>query len=89
MENRAAYLSKQKSDTPPPPPKYSMLKHFDVIQKVVPSKAHFNNKKHYKWKNAILKQKNHYFLNFPKPVPWQHDLSHGHGNYIKMFQDKV
>ena len=45
-----------------------MLKHFDVIQKLVPSKDHFNNKKHYKCKNAILKQKNHHFLNFPKPM---------------------
>ena len=54
--------------TPPLPPKYSMLKHFDVIQKLVPSKDHFNNKKHYKCKNAILKQKNHHFLNFTKPM---------------------
>ena len=46
----------------------SMLKHFDVIKKLVPSKDHFNNKKHYKCKNAILKQKNHHFLNFPKPM---------------------
>ena len=70
LENRAAYLSKQKSDKfyPTPTPKYSMLKHFDVIQKLVPSKDHFNNKKHYKCKNAILKQKIHYFLNFPKPM---------------------
>ena len=62
-------LSKQTSDKfyPTPPPKYSMLKHFDVIQKVVPSKDHFNHKKRYKWKNAILKQKIHHFLNFPKP----------------------
>ena len=69
-KKRAAYLSKQKvtNSTPPLPPKYSMLKHFDVIQKVVPSKDHFNNKKHYKWKNAILKQKIHHFLNFPKPM---------------------
>ena len=29
-----------------------MLKHFDVIQKLVPSKDHFNNKKHYKCKNV-------------------------------------
>ena len=59
LENRAAYLSKQKSDKfyPTPPPKYLMLKHFDVIQKLLPSKDHFNNKKHYKCKNAILKQK--------------------------------
>ena len=38
-----------------------MLKHYDVIQKLVPSKDHFNNKKHYKGKNAILKPKNHHF----------------------------
>ena len=57
MENRAAYLSKQKFyPTPPLPPKYSMLKHFDVIPKLVPSKDHFNNKKHYKCKNTILKK---------------------------------
>ena len=43
-----------------------MLKHFDVIQKVVPSKAHFNNKKHYKWKNAILKQKISQFFKLSK-----------------------
>ena len=42
---------------PTPSPKYSMLKHFDVIQTLVSSKDHFNNKKHYKCKNAILKQK--------------------------------
>ena len=56
----------KKSDKfyPTPPPKYSMLKHFDVIQ--FPSKDHFNNKKHYKWKNVILKQKIQHFLNFPK-----------------------
>ena len=47
--------------TPPLPPKYLMLKHFDVTQKLVPSKDHFNNKKHYKCKNAILKQKIHLF----------------------------
>ena len=41
--------------TPPLPPKYSKLKHF-------------KNKKHYRCKNAILKQKIHHFLNFPKPV---------------------
>ena len=29
--------------TPTLPNKYSMLKHFDVIQKLVPSKDHFNN----------------------------------------------
>ena len=64
--------------TPPLPPKYSMLKHFDVIQKLVPSKDHFNNKKHYKCKTAILKQKNHHFLNFPKPV----SETGCHGNMI-------
>ena len=53
---------------PPLSPKYSMLKHFDVIQKLVPSKDHFNTKKHYKCKNAVLKQKIHHFLNFPKPM---------------------
>ena len=44
MEKRAAYLSKQESDKfyPTLPPKYSMLKHFDVIQKLVPSKDHYN-----------------------------------------------
>ena len=47
-----------------------MLKDFDVIQKLVLSKDHFNNKKHYKCKNAILKQKNHHFLNFPKFSSW-------------------
>ena len=52
--------------TPPLSPKYSMLKHFHVIQKLVPSKGHFNTKKHYKCKNAILKPKIHHFLNFPK-----------------------
>ena len=52
----------------PPPPKYSMLKHFDIVQKLVPSKDHFNNKKHYKCTNVNLKQKNHHFLNFPKPM---------------------
>ena len=43
--------------TLPLPPKYLMLKHFAVIQKLVPSKDHLNNKKHYKFKNAILKPK--------------------------------
>ena len=81
MENRAAYLSKQKSDKfyPTPPPKYSMLKHFDVIQKVVPSKDHFNNKKHYKWKNAILKQKIHHFFKFFKTYVSETGC---HGNMI-------
>ena len=54
--------------TPPLSPKYSMLKHFDVIQKLVPSKDHFNTKKHYKCKNAVLKQKIHHFLIFLKPM---------------------
>ena len=61
----------KKSDKfyPTPPPKnISMLKHFDIIQKLVPSKDHFNNKKHYKCTNVNLKQKNHHFLNFPKPM---------------------
>ena len=39
--------------TPPLPTKYSMLKHFDVIQKLVPSKDHFNNKKHYTSKTYV------------------------------------
>ena len=82
--------------TPHLPPKYSMLKHFDVIQKLVPSKDHFNNKKHYKCKNAILKQKITIFLNFPKPM--SETGCHGnminhmdimtHGNYTKMFLDQ-
>ena len=54
--------------TPPLPTKYSILKHFDVIQNLVPSKDHCNNKKHYKCKNAILKQKIYHFFNFPKPM---------------------
>ena len=54
--------------TPPLPPKYSMLKHFDIIQKLVPSEDNFNNKKHYKCTNVNLKQKNHHFLNFLKPM---------------------
>ena len=61
--------SKVTNFTPPLPPKYSMLKHFDVIQKLVPGKDHFNNKKHQNCKNVILKQKKiTIFLNFPKPV---------------------
>ena len=68
IEQHICQSKKVKNSTPPLPPKYSMLKHFDVIQKVVPSKDHFNNKKHYKWKNAIFKQKIHHFLNFPKPT---------------------
>ena len=68
IEQHICQSKKVTNFTPPLPPKYSMLKHFDVIQKLVPSKDHFNNKKHYKCKNAILKQKNHHFLNFPKPV---------------------
>ena len=68
IEQHICQSKKVTNCTPPLPPKYSMLKHFDVIQKVVPSKDHFNNKKHYKWKNAILKQKIHHFLNFPKPM---------------------
>ena len=60
----------KKSDKfyPTPPPKYSMLKNVHTIQKLVPSKDHFNNKKHYKCTNVNLKQKNHPFLNFPKPM---------------------
>ena len=54
--------------TPPLAPKYLMLKHFDVTQKLVPSKDHFNNKKHYKCKNAILKQKIHLFIKFSKSM---------------------
>ena len=68
LEQHIRQSRKGTNFTPPLPPKYSMLKHFDVIQKVVLSKAHFNNKKHYKWKNAILKQKIHHFLNFPQPM---------------------
>ena len=68
IEHRICQSKKVTNFTPPLPPKYSMLKHFDVIQKLVPSKDHFNNKKHHKCKNAILKQKNHHFLNFPKPM---------------------
>ena len=81
MENRAAYLSKEKSDNfyPTPPPKYSMLKHFDVIQKLVPSKDHFNNKKHYKCQNAILKQKKAIFFKLPKTYVSETGC---HGNMI-------
>ena len=68
IEQHICQSKKVTNFTPPLSPKYSMLKHFDVIQKLVPSKDHFNNKKHYKCKNAILKQKNHHFLNFPKPM---------------------
>ena len=89
MENRAAYLSKQKRDKfyPTPPPKYSMLKHFDVIQKLFPSKDCFNNKKHYKCKNAILKQKqiHHFFFKFSKTYVSETDC---HGNMIN-HMDKV
>ena len=41
---------------------------FDIIQKLVPGKDHFNNKKHYKCTNVNLKQKITGFLNFPKPM---------------------
>ena len=57
IEQHICQSKKVTNSTPHLPPKYSMLKHFDVIQKVVPSKHHFNNKNHYKWKNAVLKQK--------------------------------
>ena len=66
--------------TPPLPPKYSMLKHFDVIQK-----DHFNNKKHYKWKNAILEQKIHHFFKFSKTYVWETGC---HGNMIN-YMDMV
>ena len=66
IEQHICQSKKVTNFTPPLPPKYSMLKHFDVIQKLVPSKDHFNNKKHYKCKNAILEQKNHHFLKFSK-----------------------
>ena len=66
--------------TPPLPPKYSMLKHFDVIQKLVPSKDHFNNKKHYKCKNAILiKTKKSPFFKFSKTYGSETGC---HGNMI-------
>ena len=64
---------------PPLPPKYSMLKHFDVIQNLVPGKDHFNNKKHYKCKNAILKQKNSPFFKFSKTYVSETGC---HGNMI-------
>ena len=57
IEQHICQCQKVTNFAPPLPCKYSMLKHFDVIQKLVPSKDHFNNKKHYKCKNAVLKQK--------------------------------
>ena len=57
IEQNICHSKNMTNVTPPLPPKYSKLKHFDVIQKLVPSKDHFNNKKHYNSKNAILKQK--------------------------------
>ena len=68
IEQHICQSKKVTNFTPPLLSKYSMWKHFDVIQILVPSKDHFNNKKHYKCKKAILKQKNHISLNFPKPM---------------------
>ena len=78
IEQHICQNKKVTNFTPPLPHKYSVLKHFDVIQKLVPSKDHFNNKKHFKCKNAIVKQKNHHFLNFPRPV----SETGCHGNMI-------
>ena len=54
IEQHICQSKKVTNFTPPLSPKFSMLKHFDVIQKLVPSKDHFNNKKHYKCKKAIF-----------------------------------
>ena len=39
IEQHICQSKKVTNFTPPLPPKYSMLKHFDVIQKLVPSKT--------------------------------------------------
>ena len=76
IEQHICQSKKVTNFSQPLPPKYSMLQHFDVIQKLVPSKDHFNNKKR---KNKILKQKIHHFFNFFQNLcvrnwlPWQHD----------------
>ena len=44
IEQHIRQSKKVTNFTPPLPPKYSMLKHFDVIQKLVPSKDDFNKK---------------------------------------------
>ena len=43
IEQHICQSKKVTNFTPPLPPKYSMLKHFDIIQKLVPSKDHFLN----------------------------------------------
>ena len=79
IEQHICQSKKVTNFTPRLPPKYSMLKHFDVIQKLVPSKDHFNNKKHYKCKNAILKTKKSPFFKFSKTYVSETGC---HGNMI-------
>ena len=45
IKQHICHSKKVTNFTPPLPLKYSMVKYFDVIQKLVPSKDHFNNKK--------------------------------------------
>ena len=45
IEQHICQSKKVTNFTPPLSPKYSMLKNVDVIQKLVPSKDHFNNNK--------------------------------------------
>ena len=54
IEQHICQSKKVTNLTPPLSPKYSMLKHFDVIQKLVPSKDHFNNKKALKATNLTM-----------------------------------
>ena len=70
IEQHICQSKKVTNFTPPLPPKYSMLKHFDIIQKLVPSKDHFK---------LALKTKKSPFFKFSKTYVSETGC---HGNMI-------
>ena len=79
IEQHICRSKKVTNFTPTPTPQIFDVETFWCNSKTSPKQRPFNNKKHYKCKNAILKQKNHHFFKFSKTYVSETGC---HGNMI-------